>query len=812
MDIRRILSVVMLEGAPVNRMIEILAGKKSQWPGKTLPPDSIKSFARDVITKYDPSPDGKYSFYIARQIAAGPGCIIMMPDNPEDGPKIYEVLEWFDKSVNTAAWTTSKRLDDYPNWRSLAELHRKHDKKPLVSNSELENKMREYGKSGYDVAYDGVLTLRDFIGGASETPVLEAKIYRVLEPEAMPLLGNNTHWCTATLWMPRCANCGVDYAVHSDDARNNSTCSQYTPPAGLPSLENFSKLDFDDLAKSYQVPELMLTYPDWHPKKGTQRRLEYIKHGQYIGWACRAAYYLQESPQYCFYIRDVVGSISGKPDDKFRPYWQFDKDQLKNVNDEEVSRTTNQIDCIMMKWTRDGADPPMDLIQRNRRLWQAKITRGKPTAENPSGVSISDPYYKHRLCTCNSGKKWWECCRAGINKPVQEGNMNLFRPSAPSYCQEYTTVVSNMMLEAYDDEVLPDTIKFWRELPKNRQHIYAKHRLMALQGDKLSQSSYDFTAGRATKVNALSRETVGRAFGEIMHREARFKNELIQLAKAITAKVWGIPESMLNAMLTTEVDINPVDDPDEAPKPEQVITPELRAQINKRITLNALTQGSAVHNMMTMHFIADKEINKLDPRLLKLYDVFASGSHKDYWHIDFKSLLGGAVGSEKIEYQDDDQPAVVAKAFIFPILLQELSKGVAELISHHGLKGLDAETVKAVLGHADRAVDEPYLIQVGPEIWRRLLKAMPDADAMTKAKVYTMLAVQTPDKLDEILEAVIENPENAKDIVAGLIMSEPEEPEEVEDNEDWKESLPNEEGWRDDEQWREEPDDDERVR
>jgi hypothetical protein len=151
-------------------------------------------------------------------------------------------------------------------------------------------------------------------------------------------------------------------------------------------------------------------------------------------------------------------------------------------------------------------------------------------------------------------------------------------------------------------------------------------------------------------------------------------------------------------------------------------------QINKRLTLNTLTQGSAVHAMLTIHHAVDQEIQAINPDLLQLYNKLSSGSHEYYWLIDipamFTSLGMMAAGSAKVEWPETegDTPKIVAKAVIFPILAQEMSKGVAELISAHGLSNLDADTTSAVLGKADDIRHEPYLIQVGP-IMERVSKS-----------------------------------------------------------------------------------------
>jgi hypothetical protein len=290
-------------------------------------------------------------------------------------------------------------------------------------------------------------------------------------------------------------------------------------------------------------------------------------------------------------------------------------------------------------------------------------------------------------------------------------------------------------------------------------------------------------------------------FMQIMQLEQRHAPELEQLAIKVVGEIWGVPEKMLKPKLTDNVDVE--GDPDidlgEDEQEQAEIDAPMRKQINKRISMNMLTQGSAVHNMMTMHHIVNKELNQIEPRLLELYTQWSSGSVALYWMFDVmavaKQLAGQAIGSCRVQYPNDEeeeqpqqpQPQIIAKAFCFPVLCQELSKGVMEVISHHGFKDMDEKTVSTITKHADRMEDEPWLIQVGPELWRRFLKVAPRKAAL--AQVVAVLATKEPDEVHDILMAVVENPDKAKQMLEDLVAA-PEEfdlPNELTDTEDWSE-------------------------
>src|SRR5205085_6886786 len=113
---------------------------------------------------------------------------------------------------------------------------------------------------------------------------------------------------------------------------------------------------------------------------------------------------------------------------------------------------------------------------------------------------------------------------------------------------------------------------------------------------------------------------------------------------------------------------------------------------------------------------------------------------------------GGVLGSG-----GDAGFSVVARARVWPILSHELTKGVMELICLHGLCDLDAAMYRRVLRAADCIEYEPWLLQTGCELWRRMLPLMPDG--VPVADVMMRIAQLSPDRIDELLLSVMEAPD-----------------------------------------------------
>lgn len=66
----------------------------------------------------------------------------------------------------------------------------------------------------------------------------------------------------------------------------------------------------------------------------------------------------------------------------------------------------------------------------------------------------------------------------------------------------------------------------------------------------------------------------------------------------------------------------------------------LLEEINKRLTLNLLIQGSAQHAFLTSHYLVRDELTAINPDLLRLYDQIALGGVVQYWCSEFVLTIG----------------------------------------------------------------------------------------------------------------------------------------------------------------------------
>jgi len=380
-----------------------------------------------------------------------------------------------------------------------------------------------------------------------------------------------------------------------------------------------------------------------------------------------------------------------------------------------------------------------------------------------------------------------------------------------------------LIFEEYERGTNPNTIDFWRNI-RQSNHPFSAHPLLAMYGDESAQQSYDHTLKSIQKAfpqlqNAQPRQIMqmlpqlaGRVFQQIGAAEKPHREELEHLVVQLVSSIWGVPEDILDVKLVDPREMRgiaqeldePEEEPEEPEEPEMQQVPIDREQVNKRITMNALTQGASVHNMGTIHHAAVDQINQIDPRLIQMYSQLASGSTHIYWIMDFANmsrdmLKNASVGTSKVDFGEDQDPEeeqeydiegqeeqeynpeeqeynpeadeeyepskpqvrVIARAINFPVLIQETIKGVMEVLSMHGLEGLSKTQLASIYQEADALEDEPWLIQVGPQLWRSFLQIVPKDHKLVD--IVSALAAQSPEYIHKLLSDTIESLKSGED-------------------------------------------------
>jgi hypothetical protein len=385
-------------------------------------------------------------------------------------------------------------------------------------------------------------------------------------------------------------------------------------------------------------------------------------------------------------------------------------------------------------------------------------------------------------------------------------------------------VTNRVIKEKYRLNKLVEAIEYDPEHPermnpdlegrlRSGEHLFGKSKSVPVGSD--SQNYSEKIAGQRFKeiVNKVKRyhgvrnitpdmmRMMFQIMGEIGQIETRHKEALEQLAVDIVSEEFDIPDQMLEATLTppgSELSIEPDEEEDEdedggfevpkKPKSAQRME-ELEIEVDKRRVINALMQGAAKKGHYIFHMVAD-ELDALDPRLMGLYGKLMSLADFQYWIIP-DSVMGGQVGGvEKIEWrkaekpedkdeendmeridieEGDDIPVVVAKAWIFPLLVHELIKGTLELSAINWADDhLDFEEQKEVIEKADTPEGEIWGMRLGPGMWEKFLECIDSENYDIKQWLFRELTKLPATQFHEFMKEILSGSQRCKEVVDTL--------------------------------------------
>ena len=300
------------------------------------------------------------------------------------------------------------------------------------------------------------------------------------------------------------------------------------------------------------------------------------------------------------------------------------------------------------------------------------------------------------------------------------------------------------------------------------------------------------------RINPTMMQQMFTIMGQISQIETIHKDALEKLAVEIVSEEFEIPESMLEANLVppgTKIDLNTEEDEseeDESPEFQLPTTPksaermkELELEVDKRNMINAMLQGAAKKGHYIFHMVAD-ELDSIDPRLMLLYGKLMSLADLQYWLIPDSMQTSSVGGMEKIEWRkpkkseedeleeydledEEEIPVVVAKAWIFPLLVHELIKGSLELAASNWATGhLDFEEQKEVIEKTDTVQNELWGMRLGPGIWEKFLNCIPEEDYDIKQWLFKELSQLPALQFHEFMNEIITGSERCKEVIKTL--------------------------------------------
>jgi hypothetical protein len=254
-------------------------------------------------------------------------------------------------------------------------------------------------------------------------------------------------------------------------------------------------------------------------------------------------------------------------------------------------------------------------------------------------------------------------------------------------------------------------------------------------------------------------------------KEMKNQERLQEIAVDTVRSLFDIPEHVrLLPKIDNDMDLDT--DQDDSPEPFLSLNKEdkdrMYDEIQKRIILNGLVHGSAMHIWKSAHYIIKEQIDQVDNFLMTLYDEYTAAVGWLIWQMDpdsFQREVGGiTLGYNKLEFEEEGEPEVNVHchAVNFPVLLHELTKGAMDYLISRGIpQDFSAEQLEYYYAKADAYENELWHYLMSPTIWIKLVEA---ADVVTQdvPAVIANLTQLSYQELTEVLRACIDSKTQGK--------------------------------------------------
>ena len=201
------------------------------------------------------------------------------------------------------------------------------------------------------------------------------------------------------------------------------------------------------------------------------------------------------------------------------------------------------------------------------------------------------------------------------------------------------------------------------------------------------------------------------------------------------------------------------------PPPQGKTNDELKPQIKRRRLSNAMIHGAARKSQNLHHM--DDQLRQENPELGRNYSNVMSANDANYFLLDDETIKregesGIHAGNNRLDLSDPKKPKIIAEGMIFPILLHELSKGVAELMSLWGMSKLSSEEKKYIYDKTDNLSSETNDIRLGSKIWERFVEQIPVNNQEAISLTFNMLQELSDSEFNSVIEGLIRRDSDAQ--------------------------------------------------
>jgi hypothetical protein len=410
---------------------------------------------------------------------------------------------------------------------------------------------------------------------------------------------------------------------------------------------------------------------------------------------------------------------------------------------------------LLTEMALDLGDTP-DFIDPEKRR---KIERGQhPYSDNPAFPREKPP----RRPTPPDAP-------AGHSLPYKEGPAN-----RPDPTRSYNELISS--------HVYPEIIrKVSQYTGRNARQLNPQELMMTMQ-----QAMMQAVRAEARHRPQLEQAAVEVVLGLPEFRDARAAVE--QGALRIEARLLD-PQAMMQAMQarmrgaeqeeTPEpmMQVEPGEENEEEQAEMGLNVPQIRqefdAEAQKRRFINMMIQGAAINKNYAYHEVAD-QLRQIDPNLLTTYGKMMSIAELMYWMAPedvFNQMMGtgqGGGGMEEVDTGEDGVPVIRASALSFPVLIQELAKGLYEYLSYN--EDDPDEVRNYAANKSDTLSGEQWDIMQGPGVWRHFNHLVNQANGTEfMGRVYRHIVTLPTGEFNELMQEILRETPRGRQYIQQLV-------------------------------------------
>ena len=257
----------------------------------------------------------------------------------------------------------------------------------------------------------------------------------------------------------------------------------------------------------------------------------------------------------------------------------------------------------------------------------------------------------------------------------------------------------------------------------------------------------------------------------IFTKEMNHQDELTKLAADTVRELFDIPEhvNLLPELKSPFEDS--VDEQDENPEAVLSLSPEeqrkMREEIEKRVILNGLVHGSAMHIWKSSHYIIKEKIDAIDPMLMDLYNSYTASIGWMMWMMSPQAAMaeidehGMTQGQNQLKFDEPGEAGcdIECSGINFPVLLHEVTKGAMDYLICHGIpQEYTEDELKYYYAKADSYENEYWHYLLSPQLWI----SFTEATGMTTQELPLAIARLTQlsyQDLSAVMKACIDSPE-----------------------------------------------------